>query len=80
MKGKATYSSILAWRILAWVTKNWAPLSDFHFLLLLRPSNFLAFFFFFNSKAEYVLFVQPNVTLFCLALVDIDSGIRKGVE
>ena len=29
-KGKATLSSIVAWRI-PWVTKSWTQLSDFHF-------------------------------------------------
>ena len=30
-KGKATHSSILAWRILARVAKSWTRLSDFHY-------------------------------------------------
>ena len=39
-KGKATHSSILAWRI-PWtavhgVAKSWTPLSDFHFHLQLE--------------------------------------------
>ena len=45
-KGKATHSSILAWRI-PWtvqyrVAKNWTPLSDFHFkgVLVVRTSCF----------------------------------------
>ena len=38
-KGKATHSSILAWRIpwtvfSLWVTKSWTQLSDFHFHFL----------------------------------------------
>ena len=44
-KGKATHSSILAWRIpcTVWygVAKNWTPLSDFHFQgILVRTSCF----------------------------------------
>ena len=30
-KGMATHSSILAWRISAWVAKSQTGLSDFHF-------------------------------------------------
>ena len=49
-KGKATHSSILAWRIL-WtvhgVAKSWARLSDFHFTL---QHLFVDFFFFFLGK------------------------------
>ena len=36
-KGKATHSSILAWRIpwtSPWVAKSWTQLSDFHFTSL----------------------------------------------
>ena len=54
-KGKATYSSILAWRI-PWtihavlgVTKNQTPLSDFHFHLSLQ-------------------YTPPGTNLFCICL------------
>ena len=33
-KGKATHSSILAWRIVHGVTKSWTQLSEFHFTSL----------------------------------------------
>ena len=42
-KGKATHSSILAWRI--WVTKSWTWLSDFDFIRLSnRLYSWLRFF------------------------------------
>ena len=46
-KGKATHSSILAWRI-PWtvvhgVAKSWTQLSNFHFTLLKRGKIFCKF-------------------------------------
>lgn len=32
------------------------------------------FFFFFLRQAEDALLPQPNVTLFCLVILDLDSG------
>ena len=63
-KGKATHSSILAWRI-PWtivhgVTKSWKQLSDLHFQL---PSDLasttLYFFFFLKAVAMSFIFATP---------------------
>ena len=45
-KGKATHSSILAWRIhglFHGVAKSWTLLSDFHFTLLLNNVNIFCY-------------------------------------
>ena len=45
-KGKATHSSILAWRI-PWTIKSWTLLSDFHFHTQQRWGEVCCFIFYF---------------------------------
>ena len=45
-KGKATHSSILAWRI-PWTIKSWTRLTDFHFYTQQRWGEVCCFIFYF---------------------------------
>ena len=79
-KGKATHSSVLAWRS---VTKSWTQLSEFHFSLCMKYSfdisNFLeviaglfhsiAVLYFFALFSKECLLISPCYSLeFCIRL------------
>ena len=48
-KGKATHSSILAWRIVHGVAESWTRLSDFHFLSLSRKVEIYILYIYFTA-------------------------------
>ena len=90
-KGKATHSSILAWRI-PWttVTKNWTQLSNFHFHSLFLHFQEKFFFFFFLRKSWKLICFHRHHTVYTAwgvsdflwktdpAIIDQTSSAERG--